>query len=195
MKKTLLLLCTAFCMAQTMFGLTIEEGRYYTIKANSDKSTAFMADNNAADSRIECVGRETPSIYWQFVPTGNTDCYYIKNCRTNRYIQSYPNQDEKMVKMGDSPVEYIVKTFDGIGGRFYFAATSNSPHDFTSGTKGLNLHAESYEDDCYVQSYNAVATGNGRSQWTLSEVKLYTTAIIRKPAHNLLRTMVEIILL
>lgn len=176
MKKTLLLLCTAFCMAQTMFGLTIEEGRYYTIKANSDKSTAFMADNNAADSRIECVGRETPSIYWQFVPTGNTDCYYIKNCRTNRYIQSYPNQDEKMVKMGDSPVEYIVKTFDGIGGRFYFAATSNSPHDFTSGTKGLNLHAESYEDDCYVQSYNAVATGNGRSQWTLSEVKLYTIA-------------------
>lgn len=176
MKKTLLLLCAAFSMTQTMFGLTIEEGKYYTIKANSDKSTAFMADNNAADNRIECVGRETPSIYWQFVPTGNTDCYYIKNCRTNRYIQSYPNENEKMVKMGNTPVEYYIKTFDGIDGRFYFAFTSNSPHDFTSGTKGLNLHAESYEDDCYVQSYNAVATGNGRSQWTLSEVKLYTIA-------------------
>ena len=176
MKKTLLMLFAAFCAAQTMFALTIEAGKYYTIKANSDKSTAFMADNNAADDRIEGVGRETPSIYWQFVPTGNTDCYYIKNCRTNRYIQSYPNENEKMVKMGNTPVEYYIKTFDGIDGRFYFAVTSNSPHDFTSGTKGLNLHAESNEDDCYVQSYNAVATGNGRSQWTLSEVKLYTIA-------------------
>ncbi len=176
MKKTLLMLFAAFCAAKTMFALTIEAGKYYTIKANSDKSTAFMADNNAADDRIEGVGRETPSIYWQFVPTGNTDCYYIKNCRTNRYIQSYPNQDEKMVKMGNTPVEYYVKSPDGIDGRFYFAVTSNSPHDFTSGTKGLNLHAESNEEDCYVQSYKAVATGNGRSQWTLSEVKLYTIA-------------------
>lgn len=82
--------------------------------------------------------------------------------------------------MGDEPVEYCVKTFDGIGGRFYFAVTSYTPHDFSEETKGLNLHAESYEDDCYVQSYDAVAPGNDRSQWTLSEVtkdiKVYTIA-------------------
>ena len=179
MKKTLLMLFAAFCAAQTMFALTIEEGKYYTIKANSDKSTAFMADNNAADDRIEGVGIDTPSSYWQFEPTGNTDCYYIKNKKTGRYIQGYPASNERKVTMGDEPVEYCVKTFAGIDGRFYFAAASLQ-HDFASGTIGLNLHAESYEDGCYVQSYEAVATGNGRSQWTLSEVtkdiKVYTIA-------------------
>jgi len=174
MKKLLLFILSALSVS-SVFALTIEEGKFYTIKANSTSSTAFMADNEASDNRIECVESETPSIYWQFVPTGNTDCYYIKNCRTSRYIQGYSSSEE-MVKMGNNPVEYYIKTFDGIGERFYFAVTTYSPHDFTSGTKGLNLHAESYESDCYVQSYNAVATGNARSQWTLSEVKLYTIA-------------------
>ena len=180
MKKTLLMLFAAFCAAQTMFALTIEEGKYYTIKANSDKSTAFMADIMAADNRIVGLGIDMPSSYWQFVPSGNTDCYYIKNKKTGRYIQGYPASNERKVTMGDEPVEYCVKTFDGIGGRFYFAVTSYTPHDFSEGTIGLNLHAESYEDGCYVQSYEAVATGNGRSQWTLSEVtkdiKVYTIA-------------------
>lgn len=53
MKKTLLMLFAAFCAAQTMFALTIEAGKYYTIKANGGKATAFMADNLAADNRIE----------------------------------------------------------------------------------------------------------------------------------------------
>ena len=176
MKKTLLMLFAAFCAAQTMFALTIEDGKYYYIKANSDKSTAFMADNQSGDNRIECIGTTTVACYWTFEATANSDCYYIKNKKTGRYVQAYINNEE-MVKMGNSPVEYCVKSFDAIGGRFYFAATNNSPHDFTTGTKGLNLHAESNEADCYVQSYDAVANGNGRSQWSLIEVvstKVYT---------------------
>ena len=169
MKKTLLLLCAAFCMAQTMFALTIEEGKYYTIRNFSSNSVAYMADTEAADNRVECVATVSGATYWQFVSTGNANCYYVKNYATGRYIQGYSGS-EQMVLMGDSPVEFQVQAFDNEGGRFGFSVTSNSPHDFTDGTLGLNLHAESNQADCYAQSFAAVAGTNHRSFWTLELV-------------------------
>lgn len=168
MKKTLLLVFSVCCVVQTMFALTIEEGKFYTIK-NFSSTPAYMADNEASDNRIECVAAITPSTYWQFVPTGNANCYYIKNYTTGRYIQGYSERNE-MVLMGSSPVEYQVQSFDNEGGRFGFSVTTNSLHDFSSGTIGLNLHAESNQADCYAQSYDAVAGSNHRSFWTLDLV-------------------------
>ena len=169
MKKTLLLLCAAFCMTQAMFALTIEEGKYYTVRNFSSNSVAYMADTEAADNRVECVATLSGATYWQFVSTGNANCYYVKNYATGRYIQGYSGS-EQMVLMGDNPVEYQVQAFDNEGGRFGFSVTSNSPHNFTSGTLGLNLHAESNQADCYAQSFAAVAGTNHRSFWTLELV-------------------------
>jgi len=152
--------------------LGIENGKAYKIKANSSRSTAYMADNLFDDNRIECVEHPLLSAQWILIPTENQNCYYIKNRGTNRYIQGYSSVEE-IVKMGDNPVEYQIETFNGIDGRYYFAVTTVSPHDFSQGTIGLNLHAESYEDDCYVQAYDAVAIGNPRSQWILEEVPDY----------------------
>ena len=166
MKKTLLLLCAAFCMTQAMFALTIEEGKYYTVRNFSSNSVAYMADTEAADNRVECVATLSGATYWQFVSTGNANCYYVKNYATGRYIQGYSGS-EQMVLMGDNPVEYQVQAFDNEGGRFGFSVTSNSP---TSGTLGLNLHAESNQADCYAQSFAAVAGTNHRSFWTLELV-------------------------
>ena len=171
MKKRMLFLLLLLAVADT-FALAIERDKYYTIKSYSD-SLAFMADNEADDDRIECVGSETSSIYWRFIPTGNDNCYYIMNGKTKRYIQGYTGDKEK-ITMGTTPVEYHVKSFEEVDGRFYFAATGYSPHDFTGNTLGLNLHAESYQADCYVQSYGAVKGANPRSTWTIEEVKLYT---------------------
>ena len=169
MKKNLLLLFAVLCSVQSMFSLTIESGQYYTIRNFSSKSTAYMADTEAADNRLECVATISESTYWQFVPTGNANCYYIKNYATNRYVQGYTASAQKVL-MGDNPVEYQVQSFDSEGGRFGFSVTANSPHDFTSGTLGLNLHGESNEPDCYAQSYDAVAGANHRSFWTLELV-------------------------
>ena len=169
MKKVLPLLFAAFCAAQTMFALTIEEGKYYTIRNFSSNSVAYMADNQLPDDRIECVATVGESTYWQFVSTGNANCYYVKNYATGRYIQGYSGS-EQMVLMGNNPVEYQVQAFDNEGGRFGFSVTTNSPHDFTSGTLGLNLHAESNQADCYAQSFAAVAGTNHRSFWTLELV-------------------------
>ena len=169
MKKILLLLVAALCAVQTISALAIEEGKFYTIRNFSSNSTAYMADTEAADNRLECVATISESTYWQFVPTGNANCYYIKNYATNRYVQGYTASAQKVL-MGDNPVEYQVQSFDSEGGRFGFSVTANSPHDFTSGTLGLNLHAESNEPDCYAQSYAAVAGANHRSFWTLELV-------------------------
>ncbi|MBR4307863.1 MAG: hypothetical protein IKT83_07740, partial [Bacteroidaceae bacterium] len=55
MKKILLLLVAALCAVQTISALAIEEGKFYTIRNFSSNSTAYMADTEAADNRLECV--------------------------------------------------------------------------------------------------------------------------------------------
>ena len=75
-----------------------------------------------------------------------------------------------MISMGSQSAEYYVAAQTNEGGRYGFASTSVTPHDFSSGTIGLNLRAESNQANCYVQTYAAVAGTNHRSFWTLAVV-------------------------
>jgi hypothetical protein len=72
--------------------------------------------------------------------------------------------------MGSKGVEYRVAAQASEGGRYGFACTSATPNDFSSGTIGLNLRAESNQADCLVQTYAAAAGTNHRSFWTLDVV-------------------------
>ena len=172
MKKQMLLLLLAFATMQVY--AAIESGKYYTIK-NSSNTPAYMADKEAADNQITCVPVITSSACWQFEATGNADCYYVKNAATGRYIQGYTASEEKVL-MGDTGVEYSVKSFGNEDGRFGFACTSYNPHDFsTEGSLGLNLKGESNESVCYAQSFKAVAGTNHRSFWTLAEIEIDPT--------------------
>ena len=72
--------------------------------------------------------------------------------------------------MGAEGVEYYVASQTSEGGRYGFACTSVTPHDFSSGTIGLNLRGESNQANCYVQTYAAASGTNHRSFWTLNEV-------------------------
>ena len=71
MKKALLLLCTVFCAAQTMFALTIEEGKYYTI-ANRNDVNLYVKDTGV---NVIQMGALDDACYWQFIATGNEGCY------------------------------------------------------------------------------------------------------------------------
>ena len=71
--------------------------------------------------------------------------------------------------MGIEGKEYRVAAQATEGGRYGFACTSVTPNDFSSGTIGLNLRAESNQADCLVQTYAATAGTNHRSFWTLDE--------------------------
>ena len=138
----------------------------YTIR-NFSGTPAFMVDNMESDNRITCEGSTSDAAYWIFEPTDNAQCYYVRNLVTGRYIQGYPKSSGQMISMGSQSAEYYVAAQTNEGGRYGFASTSVTPHDFSSGTIGLNLRAESNQANCYVQTYAAVAGTNHRSFWTL----------------------------
>ena len=141
----------------------------YTIR-NFSGTPAYMVDNVESDDRIVCEGSTGDAAYWTFEPTTNAQCYYVRNLLTGRYIQGYAKASGTIVTMGSKGVEYYVASQTNEGGRYGFACTSVTPHDFSSGTIGLNLRAESNQANCYVQTYAAAAGTNHRSFWTLDEV-------------------------
>lgn len=141
----------------------------YTIR-NFSSTPAYMVDNMESDNRISCEGNVSDAAYWTFEPTINVQCYFVRNVLTGRYIQGYTQVSGTPVIMGNEGVEYYVAAQTSEGGRYGFACTSVTPHDFSSGTIGLNLRAESNQADCLVQTYAATAGTNHRSFWTLNEV-------------------------
>lgn len=141
----------------------------YTIR-NFSGTPAYMVDNVESDNRITCEGSTSDAAYWIFEPTDNAQCYYVRNLMTGRYIQGYTKTSGQMISMGNQSAEYYVAAQTNEGGRYGFASTSVTPHDFSSGTIGLNLRAESNQANCYVQTYAAAAGTNHRSFWTLAVV-------------------------
>ncbi len=148
----------------------------YTIR-NFSGTPAYMVDNVESDNRITCEGSTSDAAYWIFEPTDNAQCYYVRNLVTGRYIQGYTKTSGQMISMGNQSAEYYVAAQTNEGGRYGFACTSVTPHDFSSGTIGLNLRAESNQANCYVQTYAAAAGTNHRSFWTLTEVDDIITGI------------------
>ena len=141
----------------------------YTIR-NFSGTPAYMVDNMESDNKISCEGKVGEAAYWTFEPTINTHCYHIRNVQTGRYIQGYEKASGTIISMGIEGIEYRVAAQATEGGRYGFACTSVTPNDFSSGTIGLNLRAESNQADCLVQTYAATAGTNHRSFWTLDEV-------------------------
>lgn len=141
----------------------------YTIR-NFSGTPAYMVDNVESDNRITCEGSTSDAAYWVFEPTDNAQCYYVRNLVTGRYIQGYTKTSGQMISMGNQSAEYYVAAQTNEGDRYGFACTSVTPHDFSSGTIGLNLRSESNQANCYVQTYAAAAGTNHRSFWTLAAV-------------------------
>ena len=164
MKRFLLLFCTAICIAQTMLALSIEEGKYYTISNRNDVNL-FVKD---AGVDIIQMGALDDACYWQFIATGNTGCYYIKNKKTGRYAQLCSTETEVNVTMGNDPAEYRIKECSAEGNdMFGFTSTNESNYEFTAGCIGWN-----WKNDNTVQTFAAVEGTNHRSFWKLTLVTL-----------------------
>ena len=131
--------------------------------SNRQDAAAYMQDNGTG---IVAIGALNDNSYWKFEATGNTDCYYVKNALTGKYMQS-TNTSGSAVATGTSPVEICVKHCsaedqDGVA-MYGFASTDQETYDFTSGTIGAN------RDDARVQGYAAVAGTNHKSFWKVVE--------------------------
>ena len=164
MKRFLLLFCTAICIAQTMLALSIEEGKYYTISNRNDVNL-FVKD---AGVDIIQMGALDDACYWQFIATGNTGCYYVKNKKTGRYAQLCSTETEVNVTMGNDPAEYRIKECPAEGtDMFGLTSTNESNYEFTAGCIGWN-----WKNDNTVQTFAAVEGTNHRSFWKLTLVTL-----------------------
>ena len=144
----------------------LDANKVYTIVNNND-ANMFMQDNGTGGVDLSA---ENENSYWKFVPTTNADCYYIQNATTGKYIQGYTTAEQE-VATGDTGVEYYVKA-DATGtyaGKYRMSCTANSPHDFSTGTLGLN-----WKNPGTVQSFASVAEGNPRSAWTLTAITVPT---------------------
>ena len=129
---------------------------YYYLKGNG---TATLYMTETSDGKITT---SAPSIsecqFWQFVPTENENCYYIKNATTGHYIQSCSMGGSTPIVMGTTPVEYYIGQN---GTKYRFTSTDCANYDDTSRSPfGLNKDGGSGQ----VVAYQA-GTGNANSWW------------------------------
>ena len=64
----------------------------------------------AADGGIVISSYATHNkIFRELIPAGKTNCYYVRNTATGRYIGSSTcSQFQSKVRMSDTPVEYYI---------------------------------------------------------------------------------------
>ena len=167
MKQKLILLMHVFLASAMTSAIaqSFSSDKVYTIVCKPDFNT-FMQDKGTGKLLL---GNEVSGSLWTFEPTGNADCYYVKNVKTGNYIQACPGL-EVPVDMGTTPVEYYIKgdaSGDQAGENFYrMTSTDRTPNNFGDGTIGLNRAG----DNTKVQGYNSVAGSNQWSVWRILEV-------------------------
>lgn len=166
-RKFILLLMLLFAVVASA---QVNVGRIYTIAnyQSTDAVPGYILDNSGDNVGI---GAMDENSFWEFIPTNNVNCYYIKNTVTGRYIQTSKQALNSKVVMGDEPVEFKVLLAKGINDCTYganvfgVASTDNDKTDFKDGsTVGLNWNAS---DGGFVQSYGAIAGSNHRSFWKI----------------------------
>lgn len=108
----------------------------------------------------------TVRCFWEFIPTGKTNCYYIRNTATGNYIQSCSGTQSatNTVETGADPVEYYVGTNNG---QFYFSSTDCANYNNASqNPNGLNKDGAS--SNIIVWGARPANTG---SYWNLVETE------------------------
>lgn len=151
-------------------------GKTYTIKWKNNTSD-YMTE--AADGGIVISSYATHNkIFWELIPTGKTNCYYVRNTATGRYIGScnmQPSSNSK-VRMSDTPVEYYISKSSSTSGDnkgcWWMSSTDCSGYDSeTSGARCLNKDGASTSIITWTTGVSNVG-----SYWTLTESEdLYET--------------------
>lgn len=109
--------------------------------------------------------------YWFFIPTGNDNCYYIKNCTTGHYISSCnltPSSNSK-VTTSTEPVEYYLgkttKTSGENANCYWLSSTDcENYNNESSGPRALNKDGSSSNIITWTAGVNNVG-----SYWQLIE--------------------------
>ncbi|MBE6291088.1 MAG: hypothetical protein E7091_01530 [Bacteroidales bacterium] len=132
---------------------------------------------------LTVAGKNTGKAqFWQFIPSGNENCYYIKNTVTGRYLGScnLTPSSASRIMTSSTPVEYYVgataATSGEIVGCHYLSSTDCADYaNESAGPRALNKDGASD----YVITWQA-GTNRVGSYWRLVE----TTDTFVKPQHT-----------
>lgn len=140
------------------------DSRYYHIVWKSNGS--YMTETGGGVLQVEGKAN-TAKQYWQFLPTGKTNCYYIQNAVTKRYIEACKTAQDNTYNIGtvETPIEYYICSESAQGGAYRLTSTNCSNYSDTSKTPvGLNKNGA----NSYIITW-AAGTSNGGSYWYINE--------------------------
>ena len=134
--------------------------------------------------------------YWQFVPTGNDKCFYIKNAVTGDYIQScnysgsIDNKHEQ-VKMGTTPVEYYVVQNSTLNNAYRMSSTDCSNYKTTTSNPfGINKDGASSNIVIWY-----AGNSNTGSYWYVEETEFDYEQRPFTPSNNVGQPVMEYVML
>ncbi len=143
--------------------------KVYTIKWKNN-TQSYMTEQ--ADGTIAIGDYATSNkVFWQFIPTGKDNCFYIRNTATGNYIGSCnmtPSSNSR-VQMSATPVEYYVHlsaSTDGENAGCYWLSSTDCANynSETSSARCLNKDGAS----SYIITWTTAVANKG-SYWTLTE--------------------------
>ena len=147
------------------------------------KNTGGNHITEGSDHYLTVAGKSVNKAqFWRFVPTENTNCYYIQNVVTGRYMGScnMTPSSASRVTTSDTPVEYYVGATAATGGEIagchYLSSTDCDGYSNESaGPRALNKDGAS----SYIITWQA-GTSRVGSYWKLVE----TTDTYERPQHT-----------
>lgn len=140
----------------------------YTIKWKNN-TTSYMSEstNNAM---VVTSYATTSKIFWELIPTGNENCYYVRNTATGNYIGSCNKtaSASSTITTTETPVEYYIgystSTSGDNVGCYWMTSTDCSVYNTeSSNTLALNKDGASSN----IITWTA-ATSNVGSYWTIT---------------------------
>lgn len=141
----------------------------YTIRNRNDENgNSYLQDNGNADN-VVAIDAMSDNAYWMFEPTGNPNCFYVRNATTGKYLQSCSTNLQEAT-LSNTPVEYYIEMKSSEGdGMYGLASTDQATYDFTGGTIGLNWKSKNDTHRAFDtgQGFAAVAGTNHRSFWKI----------------------------
>jgi len=141
-----------------------ESGKTYTLHRFGNENAYLYEQGNLLYAGARS---NTQKQFWQFVPTGKGNCYYVQNVTSKRYVQSSCTSVDAQIETGTAPVEFqVVKNTsdESTAGYYYLCSTDQDIDSSKDGTLGLNFQASTGKVVAYHIRYN-----RANSYWDIQE--------------------------
>lgn len=159
---SLLMLCVALAVHADI--TQVGEGYYYHIVWANDAGS-YLAETGGGTLQVEGLSK-TSMQYWELLPTGNPNCFHIRNAVTGHYIEACKTAKDNTYHISTkaTPTEYYIAQESARGGAYRLTSTNCSNYSDTSKTPvGLNKDGAS----SYIITWDAGASNSG-SYWNIN---------------------------